>query len=92
MECLHCGDCCLRMSPISQPNPCPHIIKENDFYFCGIYPDRPDQCSNHGFHSRVCPIGFDKLKHKLHDSIDLAQRIDEGYRILNKQPTNTEVL
>lgn len=27
MYCLHCGDCCRRMSPISHPAPCPHIVE-----------------------------------------------------------------
>ncbi|KKL97581.1 hypothetical protein LCGC14_1833020 [marine sediment metagenome] len=83
MECLHCGDCCLRMSPISQPNPCPHIIRKGSFYFCNRYPDRPRQCANHNFDSRFCPVGLGKLKSKFHNIKDIAQRIDKGYEMIN---------
>jgi len=62
MDCLHCGDCCLRMSPISAPEPCPHLIKDGNFCFCKIYRNRPDQCKKHDFPYRFCPIGMDILK------------------------------
>jgi len=49
------------MSPISNPNPCPHlIIKESNYvrpyHFCGIYENRPKECENHSFPMRFCPI------------------------------------
>lgn len=65
MYCLHCGDCCLRMSPIS--NPCPHLIIEKSnydrsYHFCKIYKNRPEECENHSFPMRFCPIGMSIFK------------------------------
>ena len=77
MYCLHCGDCCLRMSPISAPEPCPHIVQDGDFFFCGEYESRPEDCIKHRFPSRVCPIGVENLN--LQDSTSVAMRIDEGW-------------
>lgn len=79
MYCLHCGDCCLRMSPLSAPYACEHIKQVDDFYFCGIYGKRPEQCENHTFHSQFCPIGIGKLK--LDDIDAIRKRIDDGYEI-----------
>lgn len=77
MECLYCGDCCLRMSPISD-GPCPNLIHTCDFYFCIDYENRPEQCRNHRFNGfRFCPIGVEKLK--LTNSQDVARRINVGY-------------
>ncbi len=72
----------MRMSPISNPDPCPHIIQNGDFYFCGIYESRPDECKNHDFPSRICPVGLEKLGRL--DAQQAAQRIDKGYAILTK--------
>jgi len=77
MYCLHCGDCCKRMSPISAPEPCPHLIEDGDFVFCGIYEDRPEECKNHTFHARVCPVGASVLN--IQDTEKLRQRIDVGF-------------
>ena len=79
MYCLHCGDCCLRMSPISQPNPCPNLIVNGDFYFCGIYKNRPQECRSHEFYSRFCPIGLNVLKPNSIE--DIKRRIDDGYML-----------
>jgi len=83
MDCLYCGDCCLRLSPLSEKE-CPKLIQHEDFYFCGIYQDRPKECKNHTFPFRFCPIGLDKLK--LTETSQIALRIDEGYKIINPQP------
>ena len=80
MHCLHCGDCCLRMSPLSAPEPCPHIWHVEDFYFCDRYQRRPDECSAHTFHSRFCPIGQDKLG--ISDPDIIRQRLDAGYALI----------
>ena len=77
MNCLHCGDCCLRMSPISAPAPCPKIKQDGDFYFCSDYQNRPEECAKHDFPSRFCPIGMDKLQ--LTNSDQVRIRIDAGY-------------
>lgn len=83
MNCLHCGDCCLRMSPISAPDPCPNLVIVENFYFCGIYENRPEECRNHKFPFRHCPVGVDILG--LDDPIKIAQRIDKGYDLLKKE-------
>ena len=77
MNCLHCGDCCLRMSPISTPDPCPHLIQDGTFYFCGIYDRRPNECYKHDFPFRFCPIGMSKMG--LDTPEKVAQRIDDGW-------------
>ncbi len=88
MYCLYCGDCCKRFSPIA--NPCPHLIIEDDFHFCGIYPHRPKECSNHEYQSRFCSIGIDVLKINPQDSDALRKRIDNGWdKIKELTPNNT---
>ncbi len=82
MNCLHCGDCCRRMSPISQPRPCPHIVEIGDFIFCGIYESRPQQCRDHDFPSSKCPIGCDVLKIASADAANI--RINRGYAMIRK--------
>ena len=80
MECLHCGDCCLRMSPKSAPDACPDLVKINGFYFCADYEHRPPVCRNHGFPIRYCPIGFEKTGCR--NPQDVAQRIDASWEII----------
>ena len=80
MYCLHCGDCCLRMSPLSAPNPCIHLIQKNTFYFCDNYNNRPVECIDHKFDANYCPIGLSKLNIKTADQI--RQRIDSGYALI----------
>lgn len=81
MDCLHCGDCCLRMSPIGSP--CPKLLRVGSFYFCGDYDNRPEQCKNHEFEwARFCPIGIDKLQ--ISDPQDAYNRINEGYEIIKR--------
>ena len=80
MDCLHCGDCCLRMSPKSVPDPCPDIIQDGTFYFCGDYEQRPEVCVNHSFQFRYCPIGLEKLR--LKNPQDVALRIDAGFELI----------
>jgi hypothetical protein len=77
MYCLHCGDCCLRMSPISAPEPCPKIKQDGDFFFCGDYKNRPEECAKHDFPSRFCPVGMMKLNLLTPDEV--RSRIDTGY-------------
>jgi len=81
MYCLHCGDCCRRMSPIAIP--CPYIMKVKDYVFCSEYPNRPKECKNHNFDARFCPIGLDVLKLSYPEDIEqIRDRIDEGHKIL----------
>lgn len=78
MHCFSCGDCCKRMSPISAPNPCPHLIEEDSFVFCGRYKDRPKQCVDHDFPASFCPVGADVLK--IGSSEEKIKRLNEAYR------------
>jgi len=79
--CLYCGDCCMRMSEIA--NPCPLlIITDDNYYFCGDYDNRPEQCRNHQFDSRFCPIGLSILKLKTID--DIRIRIDDGWEKIKR--------
>jgi len=80
MYCLHCGDCCLRMSPISSPAPCPNIIRVKDFFFCKVYENRPKECVSHQFDNRFCPVGLSKLG--LNDPDSVRLRIDIGFLII----------
>jgi len=80
MYCLHCGDCCLRMSPLSAPEPCPNIDQRGDFYFCDNYRNRPEACVSHDFPSNYCPIGVSKLG--LATPEEVRQRLDAGYALL----------
>jgi len=77
MYCLHCGDCCLRMSPLDSPEPCRYLIQDGDYFFCGSYKNRPIECINHDFPSRFCPIGLSKLNLRSPDRI--RERIDTGW-------------
>lgn len=80
MMCLHCGDCCRRMSPISAPDPCPHIIEVQGMVFCGIYDSRPQQCKDHDFPASKCPIGVSVLGCRTpQEAID---RINQGHAII----------
>lgn len=42
-ECLHCCRC---LSPISAPDPCPHMVEKGSYVFCEVYNSRPEQCRN----------------------------------------------
>lgn len=79
MACLHCGDCCERMSPLSAPDPCPHIERVGTFVFCAVYAKRPEECRNHQMPYRFCPIGVEKLRLERADQV--ARRIDDGYAL-----------
>lgn len=63
MICLHCGDCCKRLSPLSAGEPCPHLVNIDDYYFCAIYyTDRPEECRLHRTGgSFACATGLDVL-------------------------------
>ena len=78
MICLHCGDCCLRMSPLGSP--CPKLDTRGDFYFCKDYENRPEECTNHRFPFKVCPIGREKLNISTLEEVRL--RVETGYAML----------
>ena len=81
MDCLYCGDCCIRMSPLSTHSDyCPNLIIKGTFRFCSDYKNRPHEYANHEFHSRFCPIGMDVLKLDNLDSI--RRRIDKGWELI----------
>ena len=76
MYCLHCGDCCLRMSPLNQGQ-CPLVVECGTYYFCGDYEHRPKECRDHEYPARFCPIGMDKLGlHYPNDLDKIRERID----------------
>lgn len=79
MNCLHCGDCCRRFSPLTRDEhvPCPHIVEVDGFVLCGAYERRPEQCANHDYPSRHCPIGIDVLD--IQSSDEVRARIDGGW-------------
>lgn len=79
MYCLHCGDCCKRMSPLGSP--CKYIIEKGLFIFCKIYSNRPALCENHSFPSRYCPVGAMTLK--INDIESIHKRVDEGYNLIH---------
>lgn len=79
MYCLHCGDCCKRMSPLTAPDPCPNLVEEGTFVFCGCYRSRPAECASHDFPARFCPIGLGTLG--LTDIEAIRQRIDKGHEL-----------
>jgi len=74
---LHCGDCCLRMSPLSYPNPCPNLIIDGIYHFCKDYENRPQQCMDHRFEARFCPIGMSILKFDNPTAIQV--HLENGY-------------
>lgn len=78
MNCLHCGDCCERSSPLSS-GPCPWIVRDGSFVLCTEYECRPKQCRLHEYPFPHCPIGVDILG--LTTALAVSRRIDEGYRI-----------
>lgn len=84
MYCLYCGDCCRRMSPISQPEPCPHLIETGTFVFCGVYQHRPKECVSHEYPARFCPIGMSVLGLSMSDTDKIRARIDEGWDLIKR--------
>jgi hypothetical protein len=81
--CLHCGDCCKRMSPISNPLPCPLLVEVKGFYLCGDYAHRPPECRNHKYDTRFCPVGMDVLG--LTDPDAVRQRIETGWELCQQR-------
>ena len=69
----------MRMSPISAPEPCPHIVTSGDFVFCAKYENRPKECETHRFPASVCPVGADILG--IEDSDGMRLRVDRGYEL-----------
>ncbi len=82
MYCLYCGFCCEKLSPLtdSEEEPCPMILRVDDFVFCSSYDHRPWQCKNHEFQCSKCPIGMDKLEIKTPE--EAYRRIDDGYYLI----------
>jgi len=65
MQCLRCGDCCIRFE-IPELNKragvrCRHLTENN---LCELWdkPERPKICNNHDYPAIVCPIGLQNLK------------------------------
>ena len=78
MYCLRCGECCRTMSPLSHPNPCPHLSMKGNIAICGIYEHRPEECKNHEYSfAKFCPIGMDVLKMDREEAISRVQSLQE---------------
>lgn len=86
MICLHCGHCCLQMSPLGSP--CPKLVNHGSFYFCSDYTGRPEECRNHKYPFSICPIGVEKLNITNHEQ--LQRRIDTGYAMLKYNTEDPE--
>jgi hypothetical protein len=69
------------MSPLSYPEPCPNLIieeiNEKKYHFCKIYKNRPEQCENHSFPMRFCPIGMSIFK--FDNPTDIQVHLEIGY-------------
>ena len=92
MNCLHCGNCCLTMSPLNQGH-CPIVKQEGTFYLCGDYERRPKECRNHEYHTRFCPIGMDVLKLHYPDDLDKIRdrkstRLNSSHIPLSRMPSS----
>lgn len=61
---------------------CPHLVQDGDFYFCGVYTDRPEACKNHEYPHHICPIGADVLG--IHDMEVYRRRVDVGWEKAQK--------
>lgn len=68
------------MSPLDQPEPCRNIIEIDGMVFCKDYENRPEQCKNHDFNCRLCPIGMDILQ--LQTPQDAYNRINHAHGII----------
>ncbi len=77
MQCLYCGDCCMRFNPFYE-GACDYLIQEGNFFFCSVYVNRPKECHVHGYDFKYCPIGIDKLQ--LNSFTEISLRIDEGWK------------
>jgi len=83
MICLHCGSCCRELSPISNPEPCPHItIDRAGYAWCGIYGERPQPCRDHDYNAVVCPIGLAWCRRMGIAPEDAAKAVSGGGRIM----------
>lgn len=64
MQCLRCGDCCIRfeISELEKPAGvrCKYLTKDN---LCSIWdkPERPMICYKHDYPASVCPIGLKNI-------------------------------
>lgn len=78
MYCLNCGWCCEHLSPLTKDDsePCPHLIEKDGMKLCSIYNERPQQCKDHDFPAKFCPVGMDVLGLDRPGAIQLVQRND----------------
>jgi len=76
MYCLNCGWCCEHMSPLTAPDPCPHLIERDGMKLCDSYENRPEQCRAHEFPAKFCPVGMDVLSIGRAEVANRVQRND----------------
>ncbi len=86
MHCLHCGGCCLLMSPKSAPFRCPDLIQKEGYYFCRCYKQRPQICQDFWFEEFLfCPYGLNKLRLSYpEDKEKLWERKEKGACLINE--------
>jgi len=91
MYCLYCGECCKKMSPISNPEVCPFLVIDGTFCFCNQYNHRPKACVNYDYAIRFCPIGMSILGFTYpKDNNKIIERIDTGWeKIKSKNLTES---
>ena len=68
------------MSPLDSGGGCPCLRQpEPGIYLCADYEHRPEQCANHRFPSRFCPIGVSVLGFV--EAGQVARRIDRLFEL-----------
>ena len=78
MYCLNCGWCCEHMSPLTKDEnvPCPYLVEKDGMKLCSVYSGRPQQCKDHEFPAKFCPVGVDVLKLDRGEAANRVQRND----------------
>lgn len=61
---------------------CPYLVQIGTFWLCSVYEHRPQQCRDHEYLMRFCPIGLEEIfPNGVNANWNVAQRIDEGWML-----------
>lgn len=83
VECLSCGHCCSHFAPCGV-DPCPALEEaQPGIFLCTSYKNRPEECQNHLYPGRFCPIGIDVLG--LKTALEVSQRIDLVWKLIKSK-------